>query len=272
MLYSNKLKTGTTPTRARFIHKILNRALNLAVQWGYRKDNPAEFVSIPKISRKEMKTFSVEEIRIFLHAVQGSRLDALFHLAVTSGLRQSEILGLKWSDLDWDTGNLQVQRQLQRVRGKGLIFSEPKSTSGRRLIVIGLATLEKLKEHKNRQDYERNGFPEDWQTLNLIFAKPNGSPIGPRSLYRKFKSIINDAELPEIRFHDLRHTAATLMLQCGIHPKVVQERLGHSSISITLDTYSHVLPVMQLEAATKIDELLAQNVTRLETINTKETK
>jgi integrase len=264
MLYSIKLERGTTPTRVRFIHKILKRALNLAVRWNYIERNPTNFVSIPKKSRKEMKTFSVKEVRIFLNAVRGSRLEALFHLAVTSGLRQSEILGIKWHDLDWDTGNLRIQRQLQRVRGQGLIFSEPKSASGRRLIVIVSTTLDKLKEHKYSQDIERQGFAEGWQGLDLIFTMPKGSPIGPRYLFRKFKSVINDAGLPDIRFHDLRHTAATLMLQCGVHPKVVQERLGHSSISITLDTYSHTTPVMQYEAAMKIDELIHNSVSRIE--------
>jgi integrase len=151
----------------------------------------------------------------------------------------------------------------------GLTFSEPKSASGRRLIAIGPTTLEKLQEHKDRQDIERQGYTEEWQTLDLMFTRPKGSPIGPRDLFRKFKSIISSAGLPNIRFHDLRHTAATLMLQCGVHPKVVQERLGHSSISLTLDLYSHVLPVMQIEAANKIDELLKQNVRSMEQVPVK---
>ncbi len=207
-----------------------------------------------------METYSVEEVRSLLNAVKGSQLEALFYIAVTAGLRQGEILGLLWSDLEWGTGNLRVQRQLQRVRHKGLIFNEPKSASGRRLIVLGPTTLERLQEHKDRQNNQRQGFAEEWQAFDLIFTKPNGSPIDPRGLLRNFKSIIKNAGLPDIRFHDLRHTAATMMLQCGVHPKIVQERLGHSSISITLDTYSHILPVMQIEAASKIDELLTRNV------------
>jgi integrase len=260
MFYAFKLENGTTPTRVRFIHTILNRALNLAVKWDYIKRNPAMFVTKPKKPRKEMKTYSVGEVRSFLNVVKGSQLEALFYIAVTAGLRQGEILGLLWSDLEWDTGNLRIQRQLQRVRNEGLKFTEPKSASGRRLIVLGPTTLERLQEHKDRQDNERQGFAEEWQAFDLIFTKPNGSPIDPRGLLRNFKSIIKNAGLPDIRFHDLRHTAATMMLQCGVHPKIVQERLGHSTISITLDTYSHILPVMQIEAASKIDELLTRNV------------
>jgi integrase len=259
MLHSIKLENGATPTRVRFIHKILNRALNLSVRWGYRNDNPAALVTVPKKSRKEMLTFSIDEVRTFLMAVKGSRLEALFHVAVTSGLRQSEILGLQWPDLEWETGNLRIHRQLQRVHGRGLIFSEPKTAAGRRLIAIGPTTLKKLTEHKERQDIERQGYTEEWQELKLIFATSQGSPIGPRNLYRKFKSIIKSSGLPDIRFHDLRHTCATMMLQSGVNVKVIQTALGHSSVTITLDTYSHVMPGMQTEAAQMVDNLITES-------------
>jgi integrase len=255
-LYSIKLNSGVSPGTVHYIHKILSRALTIAVGRGYIENNPAKFVSKPQKIRREMNTFSSEEVRILFREISGSRLEALYYLAVTTGLRQAEILGLKWPDLDKEKGTLRVQRQLQRVFGKGLTFTELKTASSRRLIVVGPMTLGKLIEHKDRQDVENIGFGEKWLTLGLIFTKPNGSPIGPRCIIRDFKSIIQKAELPDIRFHDLRHTAATLMLQCEVHPKVVQEMLGHSSIKITLDTYSHVLPAMQYEAARKLDELL----------------
>jgi len=257
-LYSNKLNSGVSPSTVHHIHKVLSRALTIAVIRGYIEHNPAKFVSKPQIIRKEMKTFSSEEVRILFREISGSRLEALYYLAVTTGLRQAEILGLQWPDLEKEKGTLRVQRQLQRVHGKGLIFTEPKSASSRRLIVLGSTTLKRLKEHKDRQEVERHGYEEKWQTLDLMFTKPNGSPIGPRCIIRDFKSNIHNSGLPDIRFHDLRHTAATLMFQCEVNPKVVQEMLGHSSITITLDTYSHVLPVMQYEAAQKVDELLNQ--------------
>lgn len=255
-LYSIKLNNGLSPGTIHGIHRILSRALTIAVRRGFIEKNPAKFVSKPRLTRKEMQAFSNEEVRVLFREISGSRLEALYYLAVTTGLRQAEILGLKWPDLDKEKGTIKVQRQLQRVVGKGLTFTEPKADSSRRLIALGPMTLKKLNEHKARQDVERNGFGKEWLSLDLIFTKENGSPIGPRCVIRDFKAIIHKAELPDIRFHDLRHTAATLLLQCEIHPKVVQEMLGHSSIGITLDTYSHVLPSMQYEAAQKLDKFL----------------
>jgi integrase len=254
--YSIKLENGTTPSRVRYIHAVLHRALNLAVRWGYIDRNPAKFVNKPKQPRKEMKSLSAEQVRIFLIKSRGSRYETLFCLAVTTGLRKGEILGLRWSDIDWGSRSLRLQRQLQRVHGEGLIFSKPKSRSGRRLIMLGPSTAQKLRDHKRRQHMEKQDAGKDWEALDLVFPESNGSPTKPRKINRHFKTILLEAGLPNIRFHDLRHTSATLMLQCGVHPKIVQERLGHSSIAITLDVYSHVLPVMQSEAAQKLDEFL----------------
>jgi integrase len=137
-----------------------------------------------------------------------------------------------------------------------LIFREPKSSAGRRVVVLGSATIDKLREHLKLQQEQRLFAGDRWKENDLIFPSTVGTPMEPRNLMRHFKSVLNAGGLPDIRFHDLRHTAATLMLQQGIHPKVVQERLGHSAISLTLDTYSHVLPSMQEEAAKAMDELL----------------
>ena len=256
VFYSIKLENGTTPTRVRYIHAVLHRALNLAVRWGYIDRNPAKFVNKPRQPRKEMNSLSTEQVRIFLIKSRGSRYETLFYLAVTTGLRIGEILGLRWSDIDWESGSLRIQRQLQRVHGKGLIFSKPKSRSGRRLIMLGSTTTQKLQDHKRHQHMQIQDAGKEWEVLDLVFPETNGSPSKPRKITRHFKTLLLEAGLPNIRFHDLRHTSATLMLQCGVHPKIVQERLGHSSISITLDTYSHVLPVIQSEAAQKLDELL----------------
>jgi integrase len=177
-------------------------------------------------------------------------------VAVTTGLRQGEILGLKWSDLDWDTRRIHVQRQVQRRKGEGLVFCEPKSASGRRVIVLGQSTIDKLREYKNIQQHERMLAGDKWQEHDLMFPSPIGKPLDPSNIVKAYKHSLKAAGLPEIRFHDLRHSAATLMLQQGINPKIVQERLGHSDISLTLNTYSHVLPHMQEEAAEKMDELL----------------
>jgi integrase len=240
----------------RVIHSVFHCALNRAVKWGLLGRNPASHVDKPKVNRKEMKTLTAEQVIRLLNFSQGSRYEALYHLAVTTGLRQGELLGLRWSDLDWGTGHLRVQRQLQRVPGQGLVLNEPKSSSGRRLVVLGPATLDKLRDHKRQQWREKIVAGDRWRENDLIFPSTIGTPMGPRNMVREFKESLQRARLPNIRFHDLRHTAATLMLQEGIHPKVIQERLGHSQISITMDTYSHVLPAMQEEAAQKLDDLL----------------
>ena len=146
--YSTKIDEGASPSTVRVIHSVFHCALNKAVKWGLLGRNPASHVDKPKVNRKEMKTLSAEQVIRLLNFSQGSRYEALYHLAVTTGLRQGELLGLRWSDLDWGTGHLRVQRQLQRVSGEGLVLNEPKSASGRRLVVLGPATLEKLRDHK----------------------------------------------------------------------------------------------------------------------------
>jgi integrase len=262
-LYNNKLKSGTSNRTVRMIHAVIHRALNQALQMGVITRNPSDAVIRPKLVKKEMKTLTDTQVQTLLLGVRGTRFEALYLLAVTTGLREGELLGLKWSDLDWITRHLSIQRQLQRLHDLGLVFSEPKSASGRRVIVLGTATVEKLREHYQRQQWERLAAGERWVENDLIFPTTIGTPSDWRSLVRSFKKLLQTSSLPNIRFHDLRHTAATLMLQQGIHPKVVQERLGHSQISLTLDTYSHVLPNMQEEAAEKIDELIIPVAVRL---------
>ena len=254
-LYTSQLERGLGPRSVRLIHAVLHRALNQALRWGIVSRNVCDAVDKPKQPRAEMRILDVEQAQVLLKAAEGHRLEALFHLAITTGLRQGDLLGLKWSDLDWDTGALQIQRQLQRVPGEGLMLVEPKSAAGRRSVVLGQTVLAKLRKHKKRQIEERLFAGGRWQEQDLIFRSTIGSPLDARNVCRTFKAILKATDLPDIRFHDLRHTAATLMLQQGIHPKVVQERLGHSSITLTLDTYSHVLPNMQQDAAAKMDHL-----------------
>ena len=202
-----------------------------------------------------MKTLSDSQVRTLISFSEGDRFELLFWLAVTTGLRQGELLGRKWSDVDWANRRLRIQRQLQRLR-EGLVFSEPKSAVGRRVIALGNSTIEKFRKHQSLQVEDIKTADKSWKENDIIFPSSKGTPMDPSNLYHNFKKLLIDAGLPDIRFHDLRHTAATLMLQQGVHPKVVQERLGHSDISMTLNTYSHVLPVMQDEAAEKLDVLL----------------
>ena len=255
-LYTEKLASGISPRTTRVIHAVIHRALNHALRQGLVIRNVSDAVTLPKVPRKEMQTLDDYQVRQLVQAAEGSGIQTLLWIAVTTGLRKGELLGLKWSDLDWQTGKLKIQRQLQRRKGEGLIFCEPKSASGRRAITLGETTMNRLREYKEGQYLERLQMGDAWEENNLIFPSPKGTPLDQSNMDKVFKECLQEAGLPEIRFHDLRHTAATLMLQQGIHPKVVQERLGHSDISLTLNTYSHVLPSMQDEAAEKMDELL----------------
>jgi integrase len=254
-LYSKKMESGTSARTVLLIHAVLRRALNYALRSGMIGTNPVLAVIRPKSKRKEMKTLSDSQVRTLLSFAEGDRFEVLFWLAVTTGLRQGELLGLKWSDVDWTGRRIGIQRQVQRLRG-GLVFSEPKTAAGRRVIALGVLTIEKLRRHQNLQTEERQAAKHYWKENDMIFPSSTGTPMDPSNLYHNFKRMLKEAGLPDIRFHDLRHTAATLMLQQGTHPKIVQERLGHSDISMTLNTYSHVLPGMQDEAAGKLDELL----------------
>ncbi|MGA7192309.1 MAG: tyrosine-type recombinase/integrase [Anaerolineales bacterium] len=254
-LYSKKLDSGTSPRTVQLIHSVLRRAFNQALRSGMIGRNPVLAVIRPKVKRKEMKTLTDGQVRILLSYVDGDRLEVLYWLAVTTGLREGELLGLKWSDLDWINRRLRIQRQLQRLHGE-LQFNEPKSAAGRRVIALGISTIEKLRKHQDFQMEERKLAGNAWTESDMIFPSTIGTPLDPSNLYHSFKRLLKEASLPDMRFHDLRHTAASLMLQQGVNPKVVQERLGHSDITLTLNTYSHVLPVMQDEAAEKLDELL----------------
>jgi integrase len=256
-LYGKLLSQGRSLFTLRITHAVLHRALRQAVRWGILDRNPCDGVDKPKPRRREMQTLTAGQVRRLLEAVEGTQFEALYYLAVTTGLRQGELLGLKWSDVDWSVPCLKVQRQLQRIAGQGLVFAEPKTTAGRRVVVLGPSAVEKMKQHLQRQSREREKSGKTrWQDYDLVFPSSRGTPMGPRNLLRHFKITLERAGLPNVRFHDLRHTAASLMLMQGTHPKVVQERLGHSQISVTLDTYSHVLPSLQAEAAEKIDELV----------------
>ena len=167
-----------------------------------------------------------------------------------------ELLGLRWDDLDWVKHTLKVERQLTRPGGDGAMFSAPKTRYGKRTIVLGAKTIEVLRKHRERQQAERLAAGDQWEEYNLIFTTGKGTPIHPRNLLRDFKKLLQDAGLPPIRFHDLRHTAASLMLNNNIAPIVVSRSLGHSKASITLDVYGHLMPSMQTEAAEIIDELV----------------
>ena len=193
-------------------------------------------------------------VRIALRT-PGSRR-ALYNIAITTGMRQAEIIGLWLSDIDWDRGTLQIQRQVQRVRGKGWGYLEPKTRNGRRKIILGEGTLQALRSHREQQRITIEIAGERWQKHQLIFPNSIGNPLDPSNLRLDYSRILSDAGLPKIRFHDLRHSAASLMLNNGVPPIVVSRILGHAIPSITLDLYGHLYHEMLGEAAKIIDEMV----------------
>ncbi|WP_212774275.1 site-specific integrase [Polycladomyces abyssicola] len=193
----------------------------------------------------------------FLSSAQDDRLFALFFLAISTGLRRGELLGLKWGDVDFDRGILVVRRTVQRTVNGLIVKEQPKTDNSRRLVNISPATVDVLRQHQKRQAEEMLKF--GLRDIEFIFTNTVGNLMEPRKVNHIFDRIIGKAGIPKIRFHDLRHTHATMLLKQGIHPKIVSERLGHSSIGITLDIYSHVIPSMQREAAVAIDQVLQKD-------------
>lgn len=248
-LYSRMETEGAGPRTIELVHAVLHRALDQAVKWGLLMRNPTDAAEKPRVPKRKMQTLSPEQARQLLEAAKEDRLEAVFVLAVATGLRQGELLALHWEDIDLDGGMLMVRHTLQDVRGE-LRLEEPKTSKGRRRVDLPAFAVEALRRHKDRMAEE--GHDKAW-----VFCDNKGGPLRVSNfLRRSFLPLLQRAGLPRIRFHDLRHTAATLLLSKGVHPKVVQERLGHAQIAITLDTYSHVLPSMQREAASKLDDLL----------------
>jgi integrase len=212
--------------------------------------------------RHEMEVLSPEQSKIFLEAIADDPLEALYMLALTTGMRQGELLGLKWRDIDLDAGWLHIHATVRKLRGN-FIFAAPKTKRSRRGVALTALAIEALRHHRNRQTQKRAVVGAAWQENDLVFPDATGRPMdGKYMLKHCFRPLLRRAGLPPIRFHDLRHTAATLLLGQGIHPKVVAEMLGHTTITITLDTYSHVLPEMQREATVKLDRLLSQDEQR----------
>jgi integrase len=249
-LYRERLDSGLAPATVRRIHSTLHKALSQAVSDGIVPRNAAH-VKAPRPAPEEIRPLSEDEARAFLDAARqsGERFEALYVLAITTGLRRGELLGLRWDDLDLELGTLRVGRALMREGGRHTL-GETKTKRGRRQINLTPRTLNALKAHRKKQLEEKMKRAGLYKDHGLIFASGVGTPVNPENLIkRSFKPLLKKAGLPEIRFHDLRHTCATLLLSRGVHPKLVQELLGHATIAMTLDTYSHYLPSMGDQAA-----------------------
>jgi len=255
--YRNRLDTGLSASTVRKIHDILRRGLAQAVDWHLTQRNVADVVKQPRPVPKEIVALSTDETRRLLDAAAEDRLEALYVLAVHTGMRQGEMLALRWQDVDIENAVLSVRRTLTRRGGK-VAFGEPKTKKSRRSIRLTLQAVDALRAHLERQLRDMEILGDHYQDQGLIFTTDTGAPINPSNLrQRSFTPLLKRAGLPHMRFHDLRHTCATLLLSRGVHPKFVQELLGHATIAITLDTYSHVIPSMGDATAKAMEDALA---------------
>ena len=245
-IYREKLDAGLSAATVRKMHSILRKALKQAVLDGLIPRNVCEAVKLPKVERKEITPLNREQAKTLLEAANsaGDRLEALYVLAIHTGMREGELLGLKWEDVDLERGVLRLRRALVREGGK-VTLGDLKTPKSRRSVRLTRDAADALSAHLQRQLEEMERMGSLYQPGGLAFATESGTLINPSNLRnRSFKPLLKHAGLPDICFHDLRHTCATLLLSQGTHPKLVQELLGHATIAMTLDTYSHFLPSM----------------------------
>ncbi len=244
-----------SPRTVLHFYRVLRRALGQAVRWQLLMRNPCDLVDPPRVQQTEMKALDEKQLLTLLAAFRGTRFYVPVLLAATTGMRRGEILGQRWSDVNLETGEMQVVRSLQETP-EGLSFKTPKTRKGRRMVLLPQVAIAALKAHRAQQNEERLALGSAYQDQDLIFARADGSMWPPAQFSPDFRRTLRRRGQPAIRFHDLRHTHASQLLKAGVPVKVVSERLGHATASITLDVYSHVLPGMQAEAVAKIDAAL----------------
>lgn len=255
-VYGEIIARGLSPQTLRDGHRVLSCALKQAVKWNLLSRNPADYVELPKVVRKERRVLNAEECRRFIAASEEIKHGVVFEFALLTGMRPEEFLAVQWGDIDFERSTVQVRRALVRHKKKWS-FNEPKTSRSRRTIIIPKPLVHKLIKHKGEQIIQKLSANNLWESHDLVFCGEFGAPLSiPNLTYRYFRPILKLAELPQIRLYDLRHTHATLLLTAEENPKVVAERLGHSTIVLTLDTYSHVLPTMQKNATDKLEKML----------------
>jgi integrase len=260
MLASGRLNAegGVSARTVTNAHRVVSEALSYAVKWELVARNVALTVDPPRPVAKEMHFLDSAGIQRLLDAARDADHAflplPLVHLAVFTGLRRSEILALRWGDVDLDLARLHIVRSLHVAKGGRIIFEEPKTTKGRRMVSLSPAAVLELRAHRERQQRRAQALGTERTVDAPVFCRADGSPLLPDTVTHVFARMVKKADLGTIRFHDLRHSHASLMLRQGVHPKVLQERLGHSTISVTLDTYSHVTPGLQEAAALRFEE------------------
>ena len=254
-LINAKLNGGLSPRRVQYSHAVLRRALGQAEKWGFIARNVAKLVDIPKVEQPEISPFDPSEARLFVKAIAGERLEALYLLAIATGLRQAEILGLSWEDIDFGKSQCAVRKTLQRIDGEFRLV-EPKTTRSRRIIALPDIVISSLREHKGRQVGEMLVVGDKWENSGLVFTDLYGRPLSDRVVRDRFYRILESAGLRRQRFHDLRHACASLMISQGVPSREVMETLGHSTIAMTLNRYAYIFQEAQRETAIKMGKVL----------------
>ena len=254
--YARLRDDGLAPRTVVHHHRVLRTALQQAVRWQLLSRNPTDAVTPPRPQDREMRALRPEEVRLLLVACDDPDLRAVIHTAIATGLRLGELLGLRWADLDLDGGTAAITRAAQYLPATGVTLRPPKTFRGRRTIALSDETLRTLRSLRTRQIERRLACGPVYQNLDLVFPAAAGALQPPYRVSQAFHRLMASTDLGAVRFHDLRHTAATLMLRAGVPTKIVSTRLGHATASLTLDTYSHVTVDMQRDAANAIDEVL----------------
>jgi integrase len=253
--YTEKMKEGLQASTVALIHAVLHTALEHAVKWNLVARNVASLVSVPHSDPPEVRALTSDEARKLIEVARGHWLEPMLILALTTGLRRGELFALRWSDIDVSHGIMQIRRTANRYAGYGFVENDPKTKRSRRNIILSDVALQALQDQRALRDKIKTKAGERWKEQDLVFPSRSGGFFDPDTLVKHFHLLLDKAGLPRIRFHDLRHSAATILLTMGVHPKVVQELLGHSTIAMTMDTYSHLLPSMQKDAAGKMNSV-----------------
>jgi len=256
LLASKQADSRLSDRSARYVLQVLRNALGKAVRWGVLSRNVATLVDPPRVPYKEVRVLTPGETSNLLEAARGDPIESLVVVAVSTGLRLGEALGLQWSDVDITRRQLRVNKTLQRVSGLGQILAETKSRRGRRTIFLPVRAAEAFRNEQAHQNDRRIAAGKDWNPTDFVFTSQTGRPLDQRNVLRMFRRMLRKARLPRMRFHDLRHSCASLLLAEGVSPRVVMETLGHSRISVTMDTYTHVMPTLMRDAADAIDRSL----------------
>jgi integrase len=257
-LYSDSLQSGLSSTSVHHLHTMIHGALHHALRRGLVLRNVADLVDPPSLQHHEMLFLTPDEVQTFLDSLEDDPMEALYTVAATTGMREGELFGLHWRQVDLRQGTISVITQLERG-GDQPVFSAPKTARSRRRVLLCARAVETLQKHKARQSEQRLHVGSEWRDLDVVFPNEIGGPLCQTNVIkRSFRPALRRARLPRLRFHDLRHTAATTLLAQGVNPKVVSEMLGHSSVAFTLQTYSHVVEGMQRDAVRALDDLFGE--------------